>query len=177
MHERGARSRVAMRQPARLRRVLLPGLRLLLALAPALAVLLTSEPAAAYTWMIRHGYATCVTCHTDPSGGELLTPYGRVQGDLILRMRYGKDNVAAAASDTKQTESFDSFDSFDSFEAPAKTESKPVESAPAEAEQGGGGVSKTSGFLWGLWEPPDFLLLGGSGRVASTYEFGDQNEY
>src|ERR671910_1173384 len=92
--------------------------RLISICVPWLAIVFWAEPAQAYTWMIRHGYAGCVTCHADPSGGELLTPYGRVQGDLVLRMRYGKDDVSAAASETSGGgESFDSFDSFDSDES------------------------------------------------------------
>jgi hypothetical protein len=45
--------------------------------------------------MIRHAYTGCGVCHADPSGGEVLTPYGRAQSDLLLRMRYGgkKDEV------------------------------------------------------------------------------------
>lgn len=47
----------------------------------------------AYAWMIRHDYTGCATCHADPSGGGLLTEYGRAQGDLLLRMRYGRPNT------------------------------------------------------------------------------------
>lgn len=48
------------------------------------------ESASAYPWMIRHDYAGCNMCHADPSGGGLLTPYGRAQGEILLRMRYGQ---------------------------------------------------------------------------------------
>ena len=48
--------------------------------------------------MIRHDYTGCATCHADPSGGGLLTLYGRAQSDLLLRMRYGE---AAAKSLTR----------------------------------------------------------------------------
>jgi hypothetical protein len=51
-------------------------------------VLFAPERAEAYTWMIRHAYNGCGVCHADPSGGETLTPYGRAQSDLLLRMRY-----------------------------------------------------------------------------------------
>jgi len=44
--------------------------------------------ASAYTWMIRHGYTGCTTCHTDPSGAGALTAYGRAQSDLLLRSQY-----------------------------------------------------------------------------------------
>jgi hypothetical protein len=48
-----------------------------------------TDSAHAYAWMIRHDYTACGTCHADPSGGELLTRYGRVTSDLILSMDYG----------------------------------------------------------------------------------------
>ncbi len=44
----------------------------------------------AYAWMVRHGYTSCATCHADPSGGSLLTMYGRAQGELLLRTHYSK---------------------------------------------------------------------------------------
>jgi hypothetical protein len=47
------------------------------------------KPAEAYNWMIRHDYTGCNQCHADPSGGALLTEYGRAQSDFLLRMRYG----------------------------------------------------------------------------------------
>ena len=50
-----------------------------------------SSFARAYPWMIRHEYAGCATCHADPSGGGLLTAYGRAQGELLLRTRYVGD--------------------------------------------------------------------------------------
>lgn len=55
---------------------------------PVLLVLLAPARADAYTWMIRHNYNNCGTCHADPSGGETLTMYGRAQGDILVRMRY-----------------------------------------------------------------------------------------
>ncbi len=48
------------------------------------------RPAAAYPWMIRHEYTTCGLCHTDPSGGGLLTAYGRAQSAVILSTQFGK---------------------------------------------------------------------------------------
>ena len=41
-------------------------------------------PAHAYPWMIRHEYTGCATCHVDPSGGYLLTAYGRAQTQTLL---------------------------------------------------------------------------------------------
>ncbi len=55
-----------------------------------LVAMLVGAPrdAHAYAWMIRHAYTQCATCHADPVGGGLLTPYGRAQGEILLRMRY-----------------------------------------------------------------------------------------
>jgi len=64
----------------------------------ALFVAVFPTRAHAYTWMIKHGYSGCAVCHADPSGGELLTEYGRVQSDLLLRMRYGKGGGAESSS-------------------------------------------------------------------------------
>jgi hypothetical protein len=45
--------------------------------------------------MIRHDYAGCNMCHADPSGGGLLTEYGRAQSEVLLRTRYGRENANA----------------------------------------------------------------------------------
>ena len=59
-------------------------------LASLVLAILWPRPARAYAWMIRHGYTTCATCHVDPSGSGVLTPYGRAQGEILLQSRYGK---------------------------------------------------------------------------------------
>ncbi len=64
--------------------------RLLLGGLAALAVLFVTQSAHAYAWMIRHDYTACTQCHADPSGGGLLTLYGRAQGELLLRTQYTK---------------------------------------------------------------------------------------
>jgi hypothetical protein len=38
----------------------------------------------AYSWMIKHGFSKCGSCHTDPSGGETLTKMGRIESELLL---------------------------------------------------------------------------------------------
>ncbi|MHB8872126.1 MAG: hypothetical protein ACYC8T_00420 [Myxococcaceae bacterium] len=48
-----------------------------------------SGTAGAYPFMIRRDYAACGGCHADPSGGSLLTRYGRASGELLLRSQYG----------------------------------------------------------------------------------------
>lgn len=82
------------------------------------------DTAHAYAWMIKHEYTSCATCHADPSGGELLTKYGRATSDVVLRMHYKKPTG---------------------------------EEAPR------------TGFLWGLWETPDSLLVSGSYRSLAVY--------
>lgn len=52
-------------------------------------LLTIARPAAAYPWMIRHEYSACIPCHADPSGGGLLTEYGRAQSEILLRTPYG----------------------------------------------------------------------------------------
>ena len=54
-----------------------------------LVVLAAPSMAQAYPWMIRHDTSTCQTCHVDPSGGGLLTQYGHIQSEQLLRMHYG----------------------------------------------------------------------------------------
>ncbi len=54
----------------------------------ALVVLSLSSTSEAYPWMIRHGFAKCASCHTDPMGGETLTGFGRVISDTTLSSRY-----------------------------------------------------------------------------------------
>ncbi|MFT5583820.1 MAG: hypothetical protein ACI9VR_001404, partial [Cognaticolwellia sp.] len=50
-----------------------------------LGLLLTPSDAQAYAWSVNHGYTTCAACHADPSGGGLLTEYGRAQGEVFIR--------------------------------------------------------------------------------------------
>ncbi len=62
----------------------------LLFLGILVAIFAFAPSAHAYSWMLRHGYTACGTCHADPSGGELLTAYGRASADLLLTMQYGE---------------------------------------------------------------------------------------
>jgi hypothetical protein len=63
--------------------------KLLPALLFAGLVMTVSSPAQAYTWMIKHGYGSCLACHADPSGGETLTSYGRLISESFLSTRWG----------------------------------------------------------------------------------------
>ena len=49
-----------------------------------LVVLSWSKLGHAYPWMIQHQYTGCAVCHVDPSGGYLLTAYGRAQTQALL---------------------------------------------------------------------------------------------
>ncbi|MEO7036146.1 MAG: hypothetical protein ABI548_19560 [Polyangiaceae bacterium] len=177
----------------------------------ALFVSLFPSRAHAYAWMIKHSYAGCPVCHADPSGGELLTAYGRAQSDLLLRMRYGKPGGSSTGSSEGSSDSsFDSFDSDDDSKkpaaAPAKTDAnsgaddadanadadadkpatadadkpadageKPADAAAAPSTEhkdlkiDDSSSTDTSGFLWGLVNTPDWLLLGGSYRQLAIY--------
>ena len=147
----------------------------------ALFVSLFPSRAHAYTWMIKHNYASCPVCHADPSGGELLTTYGRVQSDELLRMKYGKSRSASSYNELKaprlvrstvdtKTDALSGADDedkgakaeakADDEEAPAATE----EAAPAAAASSDESDSFPGQLLWGLVTPPDWLLLGGSYR-------------
>lgn len=61
---------------------------LFLFFASALFVTSWSATSEAYPWMIRHGFAKCASCHTDPMGGETLTGMGRVASDTLLSTRW-----------------------------------------------------------------------------------------
>jgi hypothetical protein len=94
------------------------------AVVATLFLLGSARTANAYPWMIRHEYSGCIPCHADPSGGGLLTVYGRAQGEILLRTQYGK-----AVDDP----------------------------------------GKTGDFLFGLFNLPDPVLLGGDFREAALY--------
>ncbi len=64
-------------------------LRALLVLTLAALCIAWPSRAEAYPWMVRHEYSGCATCHTDPSGAGILTPYGRAQSAVLLSTRYG----------------------------------------------------------------------------------------
>lgn len=146
--------------------------------------LLIPTPAFAYTWMIRHGYFGCSTCHASPQGGNTLTAYGRVQGDLLLRMHYGASEARSEDASTADVEAEKAADEADfggqenTVGEDARTDGD-ARSGPADDEAGdeawddewgdepwgddpGFGeatsapvVSRTAGFLWGVIPPED----------------------
>ncbi len=48
--------------------------------------LTTAGEASAYSWMIKHGFSKCSSCHLDPSGGETLTGMGRMESEHLLSL-------------------------------------------------------------------------------------------
>jgi hypothetical protein len=48
--------------------------------------------AQAYPWMVKHNYTNCASCHIDPSGGGLLSQYGRAQQQFLLESQYAPPN-------------------------------------------------------------------------------------
>jgi len=203
--------------------------RLLSLLVVALFVALFPSRAHAYPWMIKHGYSGCPVCHADPSGGELLTAYGRAQSELLLRMHYGSkpkaDAAASSSSSSSSSGSGDEAPAKAAAPAPKKSDAAPADKAgkgddedddktdansgddeddddkPADAKAGGDAKKaaseapaaaaapasssdssdssdsddedlKGSGFLWGLINTPDWLLLGGSYRQLAVYKPG-----
>ena len=100
--------------------------------------LLCSGNAQAYPWMIKHGYANCATCHSDPSGGELLTGYGRVLSEEFLSTQWKKSEVARARSAqhwalTRAAHSKSAEDVKSAGPVPAPEAAPAAESAPASA--------------------------------------------
>jgi hypothetical protein len=75
----------------------------LCAVAVCAAVLLLARPAQAYPWMIRHHYAACSACHSDPSGAGPITAYGRAVADGVIRMN---DSAEASGGDMPASAKF-----------------------------------------------------------------------
>lgn len=181
-------------------------LRLALLLLPLLAVTAPRE-AHAYTWMIKHGYPACNACHTDPSGGELLTYYGRVisqefvstkwggseqSGANVLRRRYAMDPARFAAGAKLADKEGDA-----AAEAPAEGEAAAEGEKPAEGEAAAEGEKPAEGesteaapaeapaeshtditpFMFGLFELPDWLLLGASYRHLNVIKPGGTDKF
>jgi hypothetical protein len=98
-------------------------------LVVTLFVALFPSRAHAYSWMIKHGYSGCPVCHADPSGGELLTTYGRAQSELLLRMHYGKQKADSSASSSSSSSSSSDSDNNAAPDKAKKTDDKPADKA------------------------------------------------
>lgn len=62
----------------------------------------------AFPEMIRHNYPNCIACHESPSGGGLLTPYGRTISHTVLSTWGGEKEARPfyGAFDNKYTKSW-----------------------------------------------------------------------
>jgi hypothetical protein len=56
---------------------------------------LTPRKASAYAELVRHNYPNCTACHVSPSGGGVLTKYGRELSSAIVSI-WGTENAAEA---------------------------------------------------------------------------------
>lgn len=130
---------------------------LLVTLCVGLFLLSFSHRASAYPWMIRNENPACFACHADPSGGGLLTAYGRAAGENWLAMQWDKLRYVSTTKKMLRGQV-----------SPGGT--KQDEEAAAEDSEGTQDESMTYGrgtkFLWGLVPLPDSVLLGGDFRPA-----------
>lgn len=124
--------------------------------------------------MIRHGYTNCSGCHTDPSGGELLTLYGHAISWEALSSRYGGSEEAASAAMARRIGRAVSHAAHGKGAAPKKKapkeepidldEEEPVDEESAESEEAGdadgeGGSEESSEAP--ASEPSPFEGMGG----------------
>jgi hypothetical protein len=73
-----------------------------------LIFILTFQKAHGYAEMVRHNYPNCIACHESPSGGGLLTPYGRTISHSVLST-WGSEKEARpfyGAFDNKYTKTW-----------------------------------------------------------------------
>ena len=67
---------------------------ILLLAASLAASLTTSNNAYAFPEMVRHRYVNCTACHISPTGGGILTPYGRELSNEVLST-WGREGEGA----------------------------------------------------------------------------------
>lgn len=207
-------------------------LRIALVALPLFA-LFAPKQAHAYAWMIKRGYPSCPACHADPSGGELLTAYGRMISTLTLSTNWAGEEGAANEHGlnrrfAKQTpeeqrllrkialrtpESFaahakgagekagdapadkagpegddkaaEGEDKAEGEEGEAKegeaaaSENAEAAAAPAASSDSGGdsGESKFPNFMFGAFDLPEWLLLGGSYRHLNILPVGGDGKF
>ncbi|WP_158501928.1 hypothetical protein [Vitiosangium sp. GDMCC 1.1324] len=68
----------------------------------AVFLLIHPQAASAFPWMIKHNYTSCQSCHVDPSGGGVMTDYGRAQQQTLLETQWGTPNLEGEASPNTQ---------------------------------------------------------------------------
>lgn len=164
--------------------------RIVIVVLPLLA-LLAPRDAHAYAWMLKHQYTSCNACHADPSGGELLTSYGRTLTQEALSMKWGGSaegsagmyrlkrtvavnpaRFAARAKLAGKDEATDGEQAEPDEEATPTAEGSEEPKAEAETTEGEAAPEAAASsepldltpFLFGAVTLPDWLLLGGSYR-------------
>lgn len=171
-------------------------LRIAIVVLPLIA-LFAPKQAHAYAWMIKRGYPSCAACHADPSGGELLTTYGRMISDLTLSTNWAGEAGSGANQHGLQRklalrspESFAAGPKAAGPDAPAESvtleDDKPEDAPAAEGEataaeasaesassSSDSGESTFPNFLFGAFTLPDWLLMGGSYRHLNILPIGD----
>jgi hypothetical protein len=227
---RGARAALTPGAALKLLRIALVALPLFALFAP--------KQAHAYAWMIKRGYPSCPACHADPSGGELLTAYGRMISTLTLSTNWSGEEGAANEHGLNRRFAKESPEeqrllrkialrSPESFAAHAKGAGEKAGDAPADkagpaegdtaegeakadgaegeekaagegeakegeaaasteaaapaasSDSGGGdsGESKFPNFMFGAFDLPDWLLLGGSYRHLNILPVGGEGKF
>lgn len=161
-----------------------------------LFALLSPKPAHAYTWMIKRGYPSCAACHADPSGGELLTGYGRMISAATLSTDWSGESSASNQRGLSRKLALRAPEAFaagpklaDKDGDAEEEEAEAAESDDTEADAGAStesddaasesGSSDSSeerafeNFMFGLVPLPEWLLLGGSYRHMNILPLGD----
>jgi len=219
------------KRTAQIPRAALKLLQIALIALPLLA-LLSPKQAHAYAWMIKRGYPSCPACHADPSGGELLTAYGRMISTLTLSTNWSGDggsganehglsrklarrdqkltlreqklalrgpesfaagpkaagpeegDAASADGDKAGEDDKAEGDKAEGKDGEAKSddeESDSTEAAPAAAASSSAsadsGESKFPNFMFGLFDLPDWLLLGGAYRHMNILPVGGDGKF
>lgn len=60
------------------------------------------SPAYGFPEIVRHGYTNCTACHVSPSGGGVLTPYGRSLSKELLTFQWKKPKANGENNTDKQ---------------------------------------------------------------------------
>jgi hypothetical protein len=168
--------------------------RIALLLLPLVAFFAPRD-AHAYAWMLKHNYTSCGACHTDPSGGELLTSYGRTMSAEGLSMKWGgaegqararglerrvvlapsrlaahakfAEKDEATAAEKEQLEEGAAEGEANTEDAAAEPSGEAAATEEAASEPAAAAVEPPydmTPFMFGLFDLPDWLLLGGSYR-------------
>jgi hypothetical protein len=133
-------------------------LRIAIVVLPLIA-LFTPRQAHAYAWMIKRGYPSCPACHADPSGGELLTAYGRMISELTLSTNWAGEEGSGANEHGLQRKL--------ALRSPESFAAGPKAAGPEDAEAKAGEGDKAEGVTLDEDKPEGEAK---EGEAASTDE-------